>query len=357
MLAVIEQLQGFEVGAGAFEEEVLAVRVSDYSGVMLDRLCLGGDVVWGRVSRQHSGGPIAGQSGRAAFSRSTPVTLGLRESLDWLLASETLDTDTLSGASKETFDYLARRGASFLSDIAGATNRLPSDIEEALWTLAASGLATADSLEAMRQRLRGTKRPRKTTRPGRGNLHRRRGYSRWSLLEPVDPVEDRTEAVARQLLLRYGILFPELLARDSLSVRWRDLVRVLRRLEARGEVRGGRFVSGFVGEQFALPEATDALRKLHNAAKGTVPDDQLVAMSACDPLNLAGILTPGPRVPAVVGNRLVYRQGAPVAALDGGSFVPLSDAAPDILERARIMLEVPLALANYDPEQSELATA
>ena len=282
LLAVIEKLQGFEIAAGAAEEEVLSARVADYSGSMLDRLCLGGEVVWGRVSRQHGGGPLAGQSGRAPFSRSTPITLALRESLDWLLTAEGADTEGLTGAPKETLDYLSRRGASFLSDIVNATNRMPSDVEEALWTLAASGLATADGLESMRQRLRGTKRPRHNgksgrARPGRGNLHRRRGYSRWSLLEPVEPVDDRTEAVARQLLLRYGILFPELLARDALAVRWRDLVRVLRRLEARGEVRGGRFVSGFVGEQFALPEAMDSLRKLNNRADGQAMSPQAMS--------------------------------------------------------------------------------
>ena len=352
---------------------------------MLDRLCLGGEVVWGRVSRQHGGGPLAGQSGRAPFSRSTPITLALRESLDWLLTAEGADTEGLTGAPKETLDYLSRRGASFLSDIVNATNRMPSDVEEALWTLAASGLATADGLESMRQRLRGTKRPRHNgksgrARPGRGNLHRRRGYSRWSLLEPVEPVDDRTEAVARQLLLRYGILFPELLARDALAVRWRDLVRVLRRLEARGEVRGGRFVSGFVGEQFALPEAMDSLRKLNNRADGQAmspqvmspaerarygarPDKgEMVVVSACDPLNLAGILTPGDRVPAVLGNRLVYRDGVPLAAIEGGAFVTLGNTlgnvAPAILERARTLLEAPMAYAAYQvSHQQEEATA
>ena len=371
LLAVIEKLQGFEVAAGAVEEEILNARIADYGGSMLDRLCLGGDVVWGRVSRQHNGGPLAGQLGRAAFSRSTPVTLALRESLDWMLTAEGADTDGLTGAPKETLEYLSRRGASFLSDIVAATNRMPSDVEEALWTLASAGLATADGLEAMRQRLRGTKRPRprdnKRGRPGRGNLHRRRGYSRWSLLEPVDPVEDRTEAVARQLLLRYGILFPELLVRDSLAVRWRDLVRVLRRLEARGEVRGGRFVSGFVGEQFALPEAMDSLRKLNNRAADSGPNHEdrgrlwggpdrgdMVVVSACDPLNLAGILTPGDRVPAVLGNRLAICNGVPLAAMEGGTFVPLTNADPAVLESARTLLAVPMVHANY---QKEAATA
>ena len=248
---------------------------------------------------------------------------------------------------------MSQRGASFLSDIVSATKRLPTDVEEALWTLAASGRVTSDGLEALRQRIWGTKRPRRNSKPGRGNLHRRRGFSRWSVLEPVDPVEDRTEAVARQLLLRYGLLFPELLARDALAVRWRDLVRVLRRLEARGEIRGGRFVAGFVGEQFALPEAVDLLRRL----KGQEPDGRFVVVSACDPLNLAGILTPGNRVTAVLGNRLVYRNGIPIAAMEGGSFVPLANTEGPVLEQARTLLGVPIAHAAYQLEQADLATA
>ena len=183
----------------------------------------------------------------------------------------------------------------------------------------------------------------------------------------MDPVEDRTEAVARQLLLRYGILFPELLVRDSLAVRWRDLVRVLRRLETRGEVRGGRFVSGFVGEQFALPEAMDSLRKLNNRAADSGPNHEdrgrlwggpdrgdMVVVSACDPLNLAGILTPGDRVPAVLGNRLAICNGVPLAAMEGGTFVPLTNADPAVLESARTLLAVPMVHANY---QKEAATA
>ncbi len=372
LLTVIEKLQGFETAAGAMEGEILGPRISEYSGVLLDHLCLSGEVVWGRFSARHSaanGSGAASSGGRAAFSRFTPVTLALRESLDWLLPGEDVATDGLAGAPKETLEFMQQRGASFQSDIVSATKRLPSDVEEALWTLAASGMATTDGLEALRQRLRGTKRSRRPSfdklrangggrtngggslrsAPGRG----RRGFSRWWLLEAVEPVEDRAEAVARQLLHRYGILFPELLARESLSCRWRDLVRVLRRLEARGEIRGGRFVSGFIGEQFALPEAADALRRWRNRE----PDDRLVIVSACDPLNLAGVLTPGPRVPSVPGNRLAYRNGVPIAAMDGSEFVALSNAPGGALEQARILLSLPLSHANYRLELDALATA
>ena len=356
LLSVIEKLQGFEAAAGAMEEEVLGSRVVEYSGVLLDRLCLSGEVVWGRFSARQNASRAwhnGTAPGRSAFSRSTPMALALRESLDWVLPEESPNTDCLTGAPQEALEYLQRRGASFLSDIVAATRRLPSDVEEALWTLAASGLATADGLEAMRERLRGTKRPRRSAGSRRGGVQRRRGFSRWWLLEQVEPVEDRAEAVARQLLLRYGILFPELLHRESLTVGWRYLARVLRRLEARGEIRGGRFVSGFVGEQFALPEAADALRRWRNRA----PDDRIAIVSASDPLNLAGILTPGPRVAATLGNRLAYRNGAPVAAMDGGEFVPLANSSRDILERARRLLSVPIPHANYRMEQESLATA
>ena len=388
LLSVIEKLQGFETAAGVVEEEILGTRVAEYSGIMLDRLCLGGEVVWGRFSAQsngNNGSPSkTGGNGRAAFSRFTPVTLALRESLDWLLPDEDVPTDGLTGAAQEALEYMRERGASFQSDIVAATRRLPSDVEEALWALAASGLATADGLEALRQRLRGTKRPRRLSldRPRTNGKDRANGAgrfrsyapspsgggpgwgrsrtvgSRWWLLGAPDPVEDRTEAVAWQLLYRYGILFPELLARDSLSLRWRDLARVLRRLEARGEIRGGRFVSGFIGEQFALPEAADALRRWRNRE----PDDRLVIVSACDPLNLAGVLTPGHRVPSVPGNRLAYRNGVPIAAMDGGQFKALLSSSKDratdgVLEQARILLSVPISHANFRLEREVMATA
>ena len=355
LLAVIEKLQGFEAAASTIEDEILGNRVAEYSGVMLDRLCLGGEVVWGRFSARQNASISLGlpSSTRAAFSRFTPISLALRESIDWLVPDDLPETDGLTGAPAEVLEFLQRRGASFPSDIESATKRLPSDVEEALWTLAASGLVTADGLEGMRQRLRGTKRPRRSQSTGRGTLHRRRGFSRWWLLEPVEPLEDCTEVVARQLLLRYGILFPELLHRDSLAVRWRDLARVLRRLEARGEIRGGRFVTGFVGEQFALPEAADALRRWRDRD----PDDRLAIVSAVDPLNLAGILTPGPRVAATPGNRLAFRNGVPIAAMEGGEFVPLSNAPSSALDRAMALLSVPVSHANFRLEQESLATA
>ena len=355
LLAAIEQLQGFESASGTIEDEVLLSRVSDYDPVMLDRLCLGGEVVWGRVSFKPNGQPsnAAPTPGRSSFSRATPITMVLRDSLDWVLGPNSQEPEGLTGAAKEVVEVLNTRGASFLSDIVSATQRLPSDVEEALWGLAASGRVTVDGVEALRQRLNGTaRRPRRDRRNGRTAQNRRRGYSRWSLLEPHGPVDDRSEPIARQLLDRYGVIFPELLARDALSYRWRDLVRVFRRLEARGEIRGGRFVSGFIGEQFALPEAVEQLRK----TKNTEPDGRFIAISACDPLNLAGITSPGPRVAAVVRNRLVFRDGVPIASMESGAFVAIANVSSEIMDQAKVVLSVPISHAGEAIDRPDLVT-
>ena len=280
----------------------------------------------------------------------------LRDSLDWILGPTDPDSEQLTGAAKEVAEVLKTGGASFLFDIVTATQRLPSDVEEALWTLAATGRATVDGVEALRQRLGGTvRRPRrKNGRGGRDNsrtsMNRRRGYSRWSLLEPFDPVDDRSEPIARQLLDRYGFIFPELLARAGLTYSWRDLVRVLRRLEARGEIRGGRFVSGYIGEQFALPEAVDQLRK----TKNTEAEGRFISVSACDSLNLAGITSPGRRVPALVRNRLVYRDGVPIASMENGAVVELTNVTPEIMGQAKIALSVHISHSGYQMDHPDL---
>lgn len=357
LLTTIEQLQGFESASGAVEEEVLISRVSDYDPLMLDRLCMEGEVLWGRVSlqsreQQSPGAPVAG---RSSFTRATPITLVLRDSLDWILGPTDRDVGGLTGTTKEVIEFLSQQGASFLADIISATHRLPSDVEESLWTLAASGWVTVDGVEAVRQRLGGTfRRPRRGGHGRQGNRrsspYRSRGYSRWSLLEPISPVDDRSEPIARQLLDRYGVIFPELLARDALSYRWRDLVQVLRRLEAKGEISGGRFVSGFIGEQFALPEAVALLRKTKNVK----PDSRFIALSACDPLNLAGILSPGHRVPSVIRNRLVIHNGMPIASMENGLVVELANVSAEIMEQAKIALSIPISQTNYSLDHQDL---
>ena len=334
LLETIEQLQGFEAAAGVWESELLTSRIKDYEPYLLDRLCWEGEASWGRPTRSHANGNAT--LGRATLSRTTPITLALREAMDWLLEQPSEEDSNLVGAAGEVLAFLAKRGASFPSEITASTGRLPSDVEETLWLLAAAGRVTADSLEVLRQRLRGSSgHGRRASRVRRGGSRRRSGHSRWSLLEPVNPPSDPTEDRARQLLRRYGVLFPELLAREPSAPRWRELVRVLRRLEARGEIRGGRFVSGFVGEQFALPEALEMLRSVRNIE----PSGQLVVVSACDPLNLVGILTPGERVPAMQGNRVAFRDGVPLCSLEGDNLVVRARGDGDIPADARTLLQ------------------
>ena len=344
---------------------MLSCRVTDYQPFLLDRLCGGGEVVWGRFS-QHNDHAYTynGKSARTSLSRVTPITLTLRESLDWLLDQPEEGTalpaiargsrhsrpcfvtpaptssfprrrESTDRGARRVLEVLSRRGACFMSDIVAATRRLPSDVEEALWLLAAAGRVTSDSLESLRSRINGNpQRPRRGSSRRRARPYRRGASSRWSRLEPVTPVSDSIEPKARQFLKRYGVVFPELLARESMAPRWRDLVRTFRRLEARGEIRGGRFVSGFVGEQFALSEAVEMLRRVSR----TGPTGHMIAVSACDPLNLVGILTPGERVPALLGNQVVFRDGVPVASWETGSLVNRASADQDTLARASALL-------------------
>ena len=315
LLQVVEQLQGFEAAAQVWETELLPLRMSAYETSALDRLCLGGEAVWGRFARRPVDQELPG--GRVALARTGPVSLGLREDLDWLLDPAPPDDAMPSGAAGEALAFLRARGASFISDITAGTRRLPSEVEEALWQLAAAGLVTADGFGALRGLVTGAAKRVSASRRGRRPARRRTGGSRWSLLQAIDPSEDSIAERAHQLLRRYGIVFPEVLGREPMAPSWRALLQVYRRAEARGEIRGGRFVAGLVGEQFALPEAVEAMRSLRR----TEPTGETLVVSACDPLNLAGVITPGPRVPAVSGNKVAFRDGVPVASLQTGDVV------------------------------------
>ena len=358
LLDIIEQLQGFEAAAGAWETGLLSSRMKEYQSLWLDRLCLGGEVVWGRMTRP----PDNGHSAKAgvALSRSSRITFARREDLDCLLdrpleAGAGQDHQP-AGSAREILDYLSARGACFLSDLVAATHRLPSDLEEALWQLAAAGRITSDGVEALRVRISGNAGRARRIATLRSRPERRRsGYSRWSLLQAAaqdDAQDGAVEGKARQLLLRYGVLFPELLVREPMAPRWRDMVRLLRRLEARGEIRGGRFVAGFVGEQFALPEAVEALRKV----KGAPASGHLEAVSACDPLNLVGIVTPGERVPGIPGNMVVFRDGVPVGSLEKGRWVNRAGIDQATLTEAWSLLH-PAALRDGNPSRSDSGTA
>ena len=313
LLRVIEALQGFESAAGAWEREILSARVAGYQAGWLDELCLSGEVTWGRLGLHES----ARHAGRR-LSATVPLALLLRRDLAWLLdprpeAGAPLEEGALpgrlSGPAGDVLGHLDRRGASFVEDIAGGVRRLRVEVEEALCELVTAGLVTGDGFAGLRSLLHSEKRRR--PRPGRPAPARPSpGTGRWARLAPppAPSEEDRVEAQARQYIRRYGVVFRDLLQREPRVPSWRDLLRVYRRLEMRGDLRGGRIVSGFVGEQFAAPEALEALR----AIRREQPSGQTVSVSACDPLNLVGVVTPGPRIPAVLGHRVTYRDGVPV---------------------------------------------
>jgi ATP-dependent Lhr-like helicase len=296
-LHVIRQLQGYEISAAAWEAQILPRRIARYSPDLLDQLCLSGEVIWGRLSPHPAF--EREEPGRVRPTRVAPITFVLREDTGWLLAATHEDftavENSLSHAAREVLTGLRQHGASFFPDLARLTGRLSSEVEDALWELVAAGLVTADGFENLRSLVD----PKRRRGEGRGrNARPRHAAGRWALLRhPAEQPAASNEAFAHQLLLRWGVVFRDLLARETLAPPWRDLLVVLRRLEARGEIRGGRFVTGFVGEQFARPEAIDLLRAMRRSAER--PENLVV--SAADPLNLAGILLPGPRVSALAG--------------------------------------------------------
>ena len=336
LLAAIEQLQGFEVAAGAWEASVLPARVTGYRPEWLDDLCLSGDAAWARLAIRgpavDSGDPDAtpGRGGMVP-SQATPVSFLVRANLPWLLAAARGSATAIlpgPGPARDVLECLRTRGALFFHDLVAATGRLGVEVTEALWDLVARGLVTADGFGSVRALLSARARwSRRAVRPGPGERLRRAaaarggsGEGRWALVPPAPAAgsvdaETLAEAVAEQLLARWGVVFRDLVARETLAVPWREILWALRRLEARGTVRGGRFVTGFVGEQFALPEAVEGLRQTRRRER----QDEMVRVAAVDPLNLVGILTPGPRVPAVRRNVVVYRDGAPVSAGPAGA--------------------------------------
>ncbi|MDQ7848765.1 MAG: DEAD/DEAH box helicase [Armatimonadota bacterium] len=323
LVAVIGQLQGLELPAPAWEQWVLPGRVARYDPADLEGLCLSGVVAWGRLARREPPDNGEGEDHRPrrawqAPSRQAPLALLLREDLPYLLPVRPRwsETEGLSQEARDVAAYLEQRGASFLTDIARGTGYVPAAVEDALWELVARGLVTGDGIAGLRVLLqpevkrRGLRRRLRVLRGGR-IPPRLMPVGRWSLWggeDEVPPSAARTEFVARQLLRRYGVVFRDLLARESAVPPWRALLEVYRRLEARGEVRAGRFVGAFLGEQFSLPEAVDALRTIRRQS----PSAELVLVSSADPLNLVGILLPGGRVSAFANQFIAYRDGVPV---------------------------------------------
>lgn len=305
--AVIQQLQGYEIAAAAWESEILPRRIARYSPELLDQLCLSGDVIWGRLSPHPAFDEEQPGFRRVRPTRAAPVSLFLREDAEWLLAAREsgAESPALSHPAREVLAELERRGASFFAELTRATGRLPSEVEDALWELVAAGLVTADGFE----NLRALVDPKRRRGEGRGRHARpRHAAGRWALLRGSAAPDGFAEKYARQLLARWGVVFRDLLAREPLAPAWRDLLVPLRRMELRGEVRGGRFVAGFGGEHFSLPEALDLLRAVRRA--GETGEEAVI--STADPLNLVGIILPGPRLSALGGGTLRLRDGVPV---------------------------------------------
>ena len=311
LLEVLRQLQGFEIPANAWEKHILPQRLREYDPAHLDHLCLTGAVGWGRLS-PHPATLEASSGGnrRVVPTSVAPVTLFLRDESDWMTAAHHQRPEAierfLSHVATEVYSYLQSRGASFFTDIVRGTGRLKAEVETGLWELVAAGLVTADGFDNLRTLI--------APRHAREARNRRPRHSagRWTILhaEPAGDHAVALEATCRMLLDRYGVVFRELLARESVLPKWRELLLTFRRLEDRGEVRGGRFVSGFIGEQFALPEAVESLRAVRNAP----PSGEAITVSAADPLNLAGVIVPGERVPAISAHTVAFRDGCLVPA-------------------------------------------
>jgi len=237
-----------------------------------------------------------------------PVTFFIREEADWMVPHSSLgDARGLSAGGSQVLEYLRQRGASFFPDIVRATGKLKAEIETALWELVAAGLVTADGFDNLRSLID----PKRRAGQGSGRAARpRHNAGRWAVLHTDSVIErDRAvEATCWMLLKRHGVVFRDLLARETNLPKWRELQIAVRRLEARGEIRGGRFVDGFLGEQFALPVAVESLR----ATRKLPPTGETISISAADPLNLVGIVVPGERGPAISGRTVSYRDGVAV---------------------------------------------
>lgn len=369
---VISMLQGLDLSAGAWESEVLSLRLRDYDPAWLDELCLTGEIGWGRLSppKQTSDKPKRS----TGVTRAAPISLFLREDLPWLQAFiASSEEETLTQTAQAVLEILHIRGAVFASDLLHELQMFPGPLEDAISELVTRGRLTADGFSGLRQLI--------AERNGSSGRHSQKkpkllrarrtvaGAGRWSMLArfgaPAD-VDARRHAVeqwAWQLLRRWGIVFRDLLVRESGTPPWFELLQVYRKLEARGEIRGGRFVTGVAGEQFALQEIVSKLRKLRDQGPGR----ELVVVSGADPLNLVGILTPHPRVPSIGSNKIAYVDGVPLAVLQGGEVIFSQDLSEslkaslyDALKRGRRRTTVPESDRSdveasenpYEPESS-----
>ena len=351
LVATLAQLEGYEAAAGAWESELLPARIGDYAIHWLDELCRAGRIGWSRLR--------AGGGGGGGPVRSTPIVLlPRRDMATWMSVSAGDQQEAPpSSRAQAVADALRGQGALFFDELMSATRLLRAELEDALGELVAAGRISADSFAGLRALLL----PAAKRDGGRHRRVRRHQFTgiedagRWALVRNVAPGDGKpgpeaVEHVARALLRRYGVVFWKLLEREaSWLPPWRDLLRVYHRLEARGEVRGGRFVEGLVGEQFALPEAIAPLR----SARSRADDGELVCLSGSDPLNLVGTVLAGDKVPALSGSRLLYRDGVAIATLVGGRAAPLLELPPGEWQQARQVLlrhglaQVPATISTH----------
>jgi ATP-dependent Lhr-like helicase len=334
LAAILEQLEGMEAGAAAWEADVLPVRMDGYDPSWLDQLCVSGRVTWSRR---------APPTGRASSPiRTSPIAFSRREHVQTWRFRAVSDEPASSDAAL-ALDMLQRSGACFFDDVVRETGLLPTQTQEALGELVSLGLVTADGFTGLRALLApDQKRQRRGRRAAAAYSMEAAG--RWTVL-PQAPEDHDVESVAWALLRRWGVVFRRVIDREGDLPPWYSLLRVYRRLEAQGLIRGGRFVGGFAGEQYALPEAVTALRKARRQPK----TGELVSISAADPLNLVGILTPGDRVPATPKNRILFRDGVPIAFHEGSETRFLEEPAEQrwMLTQALRRQPMPRAVQAY----------
>ncbi|MEX2482604.1 MAG: DEAD/DEAH box helicase [Gammaproteobacteria bacterium] len=334
---LVAQLAGFEAPASAWEGQLLPARMRAYQGQSLDDLVRAGRVAWLRLTPKRSA--AARQSGTL---RSTPLALLPRAELRiWLDSLEGEAPSAPGGAAAAVLDFIERRGAAFFDDIVSGCGLLRTQCENALDELAAAGLLTCDSFAGLRALTQPAarrnpigRRPRRTTQPGIDEAGRWDRVVRVTASANATAHEEATLTIARTLLRRYGVVFRAVLERETVLPPWRHLLWALRRLEASGEVRGGRFVAGHSGEQFARPEALSALRE----ERRREPSGRIVSINASDPLNLVGVILPGVRIPALEGNQLVYVDGEPVGSRTGNDFHLATDLPPAMSLKLRTAL-------------------
>jgi ATP-dependent Lhr-like helicase len=327
---IVAKLDGYELPAGAWERGVLSARLDHYDPAMLDMLCLSGEAGWARLSPPG----VVRPTGRADVSSlvpATPISIFLREHASaWRVLRPAGEEPPLTENARSVLSTLRSRGASFFADLASACGLDRDQLRQAIGTLVAAGRVTSDGFSGLRALVWAAR--------GRAVHHDRRSTfaGRWTAVADSGGGMTRGDAVEIQawtLLRRYGVVFRRLLIRETNAAPWREIARVYRRLEARGEIRGGRFVTGMSGEQFALPDAVERLREVRRIAH----DGALITISGADPLNLAGIVTAGERVRAARRHRIVYRDGVPLAVREGDyvrELAPVDSRIADDVSRA-----------------------